>query len=129
MFSVCGNNGISVRIPIYTKQFTHSLVVNAVEAIEAKHAKQAGTVRISTQWQPTTASVYLSISDDGVGMNAETQERAMEPFFTTKAVGKGTGLGLAIVYGIVSEHGGSVSIESTEGQGTTVQITMPQKQR
>jgi two-component system cell cycle sensor histidine kinase/response regulator CckA len=58
-------------------------------------------------------------------MDAETKARAFEPFFTTKAEGEGTGLGLAVVYGVAEALGGSIAIESTPGEGTTVQVLLP----
>jgi signal transduction histidine kinase len=69
--------------------------------------------------------IAVSISDSGVGMDADTLDRAFEPFFTTKATGKGTGLGLSQVYGFASQSGGEVRIDSSPGAGTTVTLLLP----
>jgi signal transduction histidine kinase/ActR/RegA family two-component response regulator len=69
--------------------------------------------------------VMLTVKDTGTGINEKILPRIFDPFFTTKDVGKGTGLGLAMVYGIVKNHEGFCTIDSTPGQGTTINIYIP----
>jgi signal transduction histidine kinase len=69
--------------------------------------------------------VLLTVQDTGCGINEKILPRIFDPFFTTKEVGKGTGLGLAMVYGIVQNHGGFCTIESTPGRGTTIKVYFP----
>ncbi|RYE02719.1 MAG: response regulator [Sphingomonadales bacterium] len=69
--------------------------------------------------------IAVRVHDEGTGMDTETIERAMEPFFTTKAAGKGTGLGLSQVYGFATQSGGDLHIDSSPGQGTSVTILLP----
>ena len=84
-------------------------------------AKQA----IPTPGSASGPHVRLRIEDTGCGMDAETLERALDPFFTTKDVGQGTGLGLSVAHGIVERHGGAMHIDSIVGQGTRIEIYLP----
>ena len=91
--------------------------------IEAENQQQR-----STDCQPYPVSgdyVVVSVSDTGIGMDAETLARAFEPFFTTKALGLGSGLGLSIVHGFAAQSGGSVQISSSLGRGTKVDLWLP----
>ncbi|HEY0114994.1 MAG TPA: PAS domain-containing protein [Allosphingosinicella sp.] len=108
-----------------------NLAINARDAMP-----EGGSLTISTSLQEEPdgpdlgAGTYVRISvvDTGEGMEPHVLARAMEPFFSTKPVGKGTGLGLAQVYGIAHQSGGSVRIESEPGAGTRVDILLPSAQ-
>lgn len=69
--------------------------------------------------------VCLSVTDEGEGMDAETLENSMAPFFTTKGIGKGTGLGLPMVQGLMAQSGGKLRLRSVKGEGTTAEMWLP----
>jgi PAS domain S-box-containing protein len=108
-----------------------NLVTNARDAIdEDGHIVIAGKSEVIAQPVHRTGLapgkyVALSVTDNGHGMDQETLDRAMEPFFTTKGVGKGTGLGLSMVHGLAEQSGGRLLLKSASGQGTTAEIWLP----
>jgi two-component system cell cycle sensor histidine kinase/response regulator CckA len=69
--------------------------------------------------------VQVEVADNGEGMSEEIRQRVFEPFFTTRERGRGTGLGLATVYGIIKNHGGFITVESREGEGSTFRMYLP----
>ncbi|MEV6302309.1 PAS domain-containing protein [Actinoplanes sp. NPDC051861] len=103
------------------------VVMNA--ALNARAAMPSGgRLTISTSVEHDGGGddlVCLTITDTGVGMPPEVLARAFEPFFTTRGRGSGTGLGLATAYGVVTDAGGSISLESEQGRGTTLRVRMP----
>ena len=108
-----------------------NLTINARDAMPG-----GGSLRINLQNSRTGGHsppelspgdyVLLSISDTGTGMDEETLARAFEPFFTTKGLGAGSGLGLPMVHGFAAQSGGAVQIQSKLGEGTTVELWLPQ---
>ena len=115
------------------EQVIMNLVVNSKDAMPegGKITIQTANVNLDDAWRREYSYiqpgpyVMLAISDNGQGMNKETQSRIFEPFFTTKEKGKGTGLGLSTVYGIVKQSGGYVFAQSEIGHGTTFRIYFP----
>ena len=69
--------------------------------------------------------IDIAITDNGCGIPQANLQRIFDPFFTSKEVGKGTGLGLSVSYGIVKAHGGTISVQSTVGEGTTFHVLLP----
>jgi two-component system, cell cycle sensor histidine kinase and response regulator CckA len=114
-------------------QVLMNLVVNARDALS-----NGGRVQVTTEALTVVGEapppfsglaagdwVLIRVEDDGVGMNHEVMSRMFEPFFTTKHIGDGTGLGLSMVYGIVTQAGGRLFVDSAPGQGTTVSVVLP----
>lgn len=100
------------------KQAFIAILVNATEAIT-----ENGEIIIQTR-NEDDKSIRLDITDNGSGISKENQAHVFEPFFSTKHQTSGIGLGLAIVHGIVQNHNGKIDIESEEGKGTTISITL-----
>jgi signal transduction histidine kinase len=107
--------------PHQIQQVFVNLINNARQAIEAYQPK--GVIKISTSRRGET--VRVTIQDNGPGIPEENLSKIFDPFFTTKEVGKGTGLGLSMVYGIIKEHGGTITPRSRPGEGATFIIELP----
>lgn len=123
-------NGASVRVatdlaghplidgdPSAVREVVTNLIFNAVDAMP-----EGGRVLIHTAEE--NGKVFLQVIDDGTGMPEEVRRRCLDPFFSTKGE-KGTGLGLSLVHGIVQRHGGTMDIQSQEGEGTTFTLEFP----
>jgi signal transduction histidine kinase len=109
-----------------------NLVTNAAHAIGGEVGKitvSLSAISEGCSWahQPPDAGalVRLSVADTGCGIDAATLDRVFEPFFTTKGVGEGTGLGLSVVHGIVTGHGGKISVRSAPGEGSEFLLSLP----
>src|SRR5271165_1743311 len=115
------------------EQVIMNLVVNAKDAMPngGKICIRTASVTLDDSYRPENTFikngpyVMISVSDNGEGMDRETQARIFEPFFTTKEKGKGTGLGLSTVYGIIKQSGGYVFVQSEAGRGTVFTIYFP----
>jgi two-component system NtrC family sensor kinase len=107
--------------PHQMQQVFLNLINNARQAIEAHQS--GGWLKITTEF--SQGRVRAIFQDNGPGIPAENLKKVFNPFFTTKEVGKGTGLGLSLCYGIVSEHGGSITPQSAPGEGATFVVELP----
>jgi signal transduction histidine kinase len=104
--------------PSQINQVLLNLFTNAAQAVE-----EGGKILIKT-WADTT-HVYVSVQDNGRGIDAANLKKIFDPFFTTKPVGEGTGLGLSISWQIIQQHGGNIRVASEIGKGTRFVIVLP----
>ncbi len=111
---------VIVGNPIQLEQVFINLLTNARDAVAESPRK---AIRISAALGPE--GVKVTCTDSGEGIPPGVERRIFDPFFTTKEVGKGTGLGLSITYGIIKEHGGTISVVSPPGEGATFLIHLP----
>lgn len=113
--------------PSQIEQVILNLVVNARDAIEGcgKIFVESSHVELSDAERGPSSCVMLTVRDTGQGMDEATRARVFEPFFTTKGRGRGTGLGLATVYGIVEQSGGTITVHSEPGVGSTFNVHLP----
>lgn len=102
-------------------QLQQALIALATNALDAM-SDSGGLLTMSARNEDD--KVVLEVSDTGIGIPPENLTKIFEPFFTTKEIGRGTGLGLAVCYGILTEHGGTLNVQSTVGAGTTFTITL-----
>jgi len=108
-----------------------NLCTNALHAVRQRQHETSvspayvPTVVVSTR-RPAGRTVEIRVKDNGTGMSAAVQAKIFEPFFTTKPAGQGTGLGLSLSYDIITKgHGGTLTVESREGEGTEFLIVLP----
>ena len=131
---IAGNGNVVLADPIQMQQVLMNLCTNAAHAMQPDGGKIEVTLAdISVDPQEHTdleesspgKHIALCVKDTGHGIAPQNLHRIFDPFFTTKKVGSGTGLGLSVVHGIAKTHGGQVNVQSTEGQGTTIQVLLP----
>ena len=107
-------------------QVVLNLVKNAFDAMDATN--EPGTLSLRTR-RTDDDDVELSVADTGRGIPADKMDSIFLPFFTTKDVGRGTGLGLSVSKGIIEGMGGTISLKSEEGQGTTFTVRLPASEK
>jgi len=110
--------------PGQLQQVFTNLLLNAADAMNGQ-----GRITIASQAMPQGDGIILTFTDTGCGISPEIRDKIFEPFFTTKPPGEGTGLGLSIVYGVIQRHGGTITADSPQGEGTTFTIRLPLEAR
>jgi signal transduction histidine kinase len=142
-FSKMISENIEIKINLYPQplhiladrnhleQVLMNLTINADHAMDKfeKGCFTVTTAAVTLKKNETSCPpgdyALLTIADTGEGMDLTTQQRIFEPFFTTKEIGKGSGLGLAVAYGIIKQHGGTITLTSEKNKGTTFRIYLP----
>jgi len=99
-----------------------NLLFNAIEALP-----DGGDLTVATLADHENKKAVVQVNDSGYGIPERHLDHVFDPFFTTKEAGEGTGLGLSIVYGVVKNHGGSIEVQSEEGQGTSFVLSFPRE--
>jgi two-component system, cell cycle sensor histidine kinase and response regulator CckA len=126
LWSVLGDRAQLVQVVL-------ALCTNAREAmptggtltVTAENLRTPTQASTPNLWAKKGTFVVITIADTGGGIAPEAVGRIFDPFYTTKEIGKGTGLGLSVVHGIVTGHGGNVSVESELGQGSVFKVYVP----
>ena len=111
--------------PLHLREIWAHLLVNARDAMPDGGRIELATRNLPRDQRGGHGWIEITLRDTGIGMDAATAERALDPFFTTKPVGKGVGLGLCTVFYHVDQMGGSLHIDSHPGDGTTVTVVLP----
>ncbi len=102
------------------QQILMNLLQNAIEAMP-----DGGEVRITGTRCPQETCIVLKVEDNGIGIPASHLPHVFEPFYSSKDQGQSIGIGLFVVYGVIEQHGGTITVESKEGEGTTFVMTLP----
>lgn len=114
-------------------QMENAILNLSINARDAMADEDSGTLTIevsdSDDEHRPDGPVRITVSDTGAGMTREVAERAFEPFFSTKGIGRGHGMGLSMVYGFIQQSGGTISIQSRPGRGTVIEMRLPQPDR
>nr|WP_320192744.1 transporter substrate-binding domain-containing protein [uncultured Desulfobacter sp.] len=131
--SIQADCGFVMADPTQIHQVAMNLITNAFHSVEANGGKISVTLKETTGETgelpdsdiQSDKYAVLSVSDTGHGMSRDIQNKIFDPYFTTKKHGKGTGLGLSVVHGIVSEHGGTITVSSEIDKGTKFHVYLP----